>query len=129
MHITELLFKIDKLLQMEDIYNCRLLVLYYNVLPNTSLATNRHPIKHPRLQPTFHTHTFISQTCKYNLPVLLNSINNQSDELTVIIRIVDIIIIIFNSLDNTFRIGKTKSYMLSKYLYQCSIPNCYICQI
>ena len=95
---TEPLFKTYKPLKIDDIYNCRLLVLYYNLvhnkvqqylssfLPNTSLATNRYPIRHPRLQPPFHSHAFISQTCKYNLPVLLNSINNQSDELTVIVR-------------------------------------------
>ena len=125
---TEPLFKIYKLLKIDDIYNCLLLVLYYNLehnkvpqylssfLPNTSLA-NRYPIRNPRLQPPFHSHAFISQTCKYNLPVLLNSINNQSDELTV---------------DNTSLSGfkkATKSYLLSKYLYECSIPNCYICQI
>ena len=109
-------------------------LLYYNLvhnkvpqylssfLPNTSLATNRYPIRHPRLQPPFHSHAFISQTCKYNLPVLLNSINNQSDELTVIVR----------NVDNTSLSGfkkATKSYLLSKYSYECSIPNCYICQI
>ena len=131
---TELLFKIYKLLKIDDIYNCRLLVLYYNLvhnkvpqylssfLPNTSLATNRYPIRHPRLQPPFHSHAFISQTCKYNLPVLLNSINNQSDELTVIVR----------NVDNTSLSGfkkATKSYLLSKYSYECSIPNCYICQM
>ena len=102
---TEPLFKIYKLLKIEVIYNCRLLVLYYNLLhnkvlqylssflQNTSLATNRYPIRHPRLQPPFHSHAFISQTCKYNLPDLLNSINNLSDELTVIINIIIIIIL------------------------------------
>ena len=98
---TEPLFKIYKLLKIDDIYNCRLLVLYYNLvhnklpqylstfLPNTSLATNRYPIRHQRLQPPFHSHAFISQTCKYNLSVLLKSINNQSGEITVIVRNVD----------------------------------------
>ena len=78
-----------------------MLVLYYNLLhnkvpqylspflPNTSLATNRYHIRHPRLKPPFHSHAFISHTCKYNLPVLLNFKNNQSHELTVIIRNVD----------------------------------------
>ena len=83
-----------------------------------SLATNQYPIRHPRLQPLFHTHAFISQTCKYNLPVLLNSI----DELTVIIR----------NVENTSLSGfkkATKSYRFSKYSYECSIPNCYICRI
>ena len=131
---TEPLFKIYKLLKIDDIYNCRLLVLYYNLLhnkvpqylssflPNTSLATNRYPIRHPRFQPPFHSHAFISQTCKYNLPVLLNSISSQSDELTVIVRNAD-----STSLSRFKK--ATKCYLLSKYSYGCSIPNCYICQI
>ena len=131
---TEPLFKIYELLKIDDIYNCRILVLYYNlvhnkvpqylssVLPNTSLATTRYPIRHPRLQPPFHSHAFISQTCKYKLPVLLNSINNQFDELSVIVRNV------VNTSLSGFK-KATKSYLLSKYSYGCSIPNCYICQI
>ena len=74
------------------------------------------------MQPPFHLQAFISQICKYNLPVLLNSINSQSDELTAKVR----------NVDNTSLSGfkkATKSYLLSKYLYECSIPNCYICQI
>ena len=114
----EPLFKIYKLLKIDGIYNCRLLVLYYNLLhnkvpqylssflPNTSLATNRYPIRPPILQLPFHSHAFISQTCKYNLLVLLNFISNQSDELTVIVR----------NADNTPLSGykkATKCYLLS----------------
>ena len=109
------------LLKLDNIYNCRLFVLYYNLLhnkvpqylssflPNASLATNRYPIRHSKLQPPFHSHAFISQTCIYNLPVLLNSINNQSGELIVIVR----------NVDNTSHSGykkATKSYLLSKLL-------------
>ena len=69
---TEPLFKIYKLLKIDDIYNCRLLVLYYNLLhnkvlqylspflSNTSLATNRYPIRHPRLQPSSYSQAFSS---------------------------------------------------------------------
>ena len=129
---TEPLFKIYKLLKIDNIQSST--VFYYNLvnnkvsqylssfLPNTSLATNRYPTRHPRLQPSFLSHAFISQTCKYNLPVLLNSINNQSDELTVIVRNVE------NTSLSEFK-KATKSYLLSKYSYECSIPNCYICQI
>ena len=117
------------LLKIDDIYNCLLLVLYYNLvhnkvpqylssfLPNTSLATIPYPIRNPRLQPPSHSHAFISQTCKYNLPVLLNSINNHSGELTVIVR----------NVDNTSLSGfkkATKSYLLKKYSYGCPIQNC-----
>ena len=111
-----------------------MLVLYYNLLhnkvshylssflPNTSLATNRYPIKNPSLQPPFHSHYFISQAYKYNLPVLLNSVNNQLNELTAIIRSVDI-----TSLSGLKKAAKP--YLLRKYSYGCSISNCYICQI
>ena len=76
-------------------------------LPNTSLATNRYPIRHPILHPPFHSHAFISQTCKYNLQVLLNSINNQFDEMSIIVRNVD------NTPISGFQ-KATKSYLLSK---------------
>ena len=74
-----------------DIYNCRLLVLYYNLmnkkvplyfssfLPNMSVEIDRYHIRHPTIQPPYHTHAYISQTSKYKLPVLLNSINMQSN--------------------------------------------------
>ena len=58
-------------------------------LPNTSVAINGYPIRHPRLQPPFNTHAHISQTSKYKLFVLLNIINMQSDDLTSIIKNVD----------------------------------------
>ena len=57
---TEPLFKIYKLLKIDYICNCRLLVFDYNLLhnkvpqylssflPNKSLATNRYPIRHQR---------------------------------------------------------------------------------
>ena len=60
-----------------------------SLLPNTSLVINRYPIRYPRLQPPFHTHVYISQTCKYKLPILLNSISMHSDDLTSISRNVD----------------------------------------
>ena len=67
-----------------------MLVFYYNLknnkvpsyltsfLPNTSIARERYPIRNPRLQPPICSHEYISKTCKYRLPVLLNSINNNS---------------------------------------------------
>ena len=47
-------------------------------LPTTSIARERYPIRYPRLQPPICSHEYISKTCKYRLPVLLNSINNNS---------------------------------------------------
>ena len=91
-------------------------------LPNTSVAINRYPIRHPRLQPPFHTHAYISQTSKYKLLVLLNSINIQSDDLTSIIRNFDNISL------SEFK-KTSKSYMLNTYSYECIILNCYVCRI
>ena len=66
----------------------RMLVFYYNLknnkvpyyltsfLPNTSIARERYHIRNPRLQSPICSHEYISKTCKYRLPVLLNSINN-----------------------------------------------------
>ena len=63
----------------------------------------------------------IFQTSKYKPPVLLNSINMQSDELTFIIRNVDNISL------SEFK-KTSKSYMLNTYTYECIIPNCYVCR-
>ena len=69
-----------------------MLVLYYNLkhnkvpnyitsfLPNTSIARERYPIRPPRYQPPLHAYEYITKTCKYRLPVFLNSINNNSHD-------------------------------------------------
>ena len=83
---TEPLFKFYNILKVEDIP----LVLYYNLkhnivpdyitsfIPNTSSATEPYPIRQSRYQPPFRAHEYISKTCKYCLPVFINSINNNS---------------------------------------------------
>ena len=69
-----------------------MLVLYYNLkhnkvpnyitsfLPNTSIARERYQIRQPGYQPPLQAHEYISKTCKYRLPVFLNSINNNSHD-------------------------------------------------
>ena len=98
---TEPLFKFFKVLKVEDIYNYKLLVLYYNLkhknvpyhiasfLPKTSIARERYPIRKSRLQPPLHAHEYISKTCKYRLPVFLNSINNHSENSDTLRNIID----------------------------------------
>ena len=131
------LFKLYNVLKVEDIYNYRLFVLYYNLkhntvpnyitsfLPNTSIARERYPIRQPRYQPPLHAHEYISKTCKYRLPVFLNSINNNShdfDKLSNIIHeINDITLAKFKNV--------IKGCMINKYSYYCNILNCYICQL
>ena len=69
-----------------------MLVLYYNLkhknvpfhsasfMPKTSIAKTRYPTRQPRLQPPYRAHEFISKTCKYRLPVFLNSKSNNSEK-------------------------------------------------
>ena len=134
---TEPLFKLYNVLKVEDIYNYRLLVLYYNLkhnkvpnyitsfLPNTSIARERYPIRQPRYQPPLHAHEYISKTCKYRLPVFLNSINNNSHDFDKLSNIINGI--------NDITLAKFKNVikgcMINKYSYYCNIPNCYICQL
>ena len=83
-----------------------MLVLYYNLkhknvpfhiasfMPKTSIAKERYPIRQPRLQLPLRAHEFISKTCKYRLPVFLNSISNNSenfDNLRKIINEIDML--------------------------------------
>ena len=130
---TEPLFKIYNILKLKDIFNYRLLTFYYNlrhnkvphyietVLPNTSIAVNRYPIRQARLQPPLYVHEYISKTCKHRLPVYLNSINSNNNELTRIISITDNISL--SSYKN-----RVKMCLLGSYTYYCDIRNCYICR-
>ena len=134
---TEPLFKIYNILKLEDIYNYKMLVFYYNLknnkvpsyltsfLPNTSIARERYPIGNPRLQPPICSHEYISKTCKYRLPVLLNSINNNS---VVAAKINEAIANIHKITLLKFK-SVIKSYMIDLYSYYCNIPNCYVCEI
>ena len=134
---TEPLFKFFNVLKVEDIYNYRLLVLYYNLkhknvpyhiasfLPKTSIARERYPIRKSRLQPPLHAHEYITKTCKYRLPVFLNSINNNSEKSDILRNIIDEI----NNITLVKFKSVTKRYMINKYSYYCNIRNCYICQL
>ena len=94
-------------------------------LPNTSIASERYPIRIPRLQLPICSHEYISKTCKYRLPVLFNWINNNSVIATklneAIANIDNITLLKFKSV--------IKSYMIDLYSYYYNIPNCYVCQI
>ena len=120
-----------------------MLVLYYNLkhnkvpnyitsfLPNTSSARERYPIRQPRYQPPLHAwlivtvHEYVSKTCKYRLPVFLNSINNNSHDFDKLSNTIDGI----NNITLVKFKNVIKGYMINKYSYYCNIPNCYICQL
>ena len=130
---TEPLFKLYKLLKIADIYKYKLLILYYKILkflypryfdtflPNSSAGVSRYPIRNPRWQPPAHRHTYITNTSRYQLAVLLNSINNTHD-------------IMYNALEHIGIISllhfkaTIKRYLNNKYSYYCSIIMFYVCK-
>ena len=85
------IFKLYNLLKIKDIYKSKLLILYYKILklsspryfgtfiPKNSAGVSRYPIRNPRWQPLAHRYTYIKSTSRYQLTVLLNSINNTHD--------------------------------------------------
>ena len=82
-------------------------------------------IRNPRLQPPIFLHEYISKTCKYRLHILLNSINNNSENSAKINRAItnveNLTLLKFKSI--------IKSHLIEMYSYYCNIPICYICQI
>ena len=115
-----------------------MLVLYYNLkhknvpyhiasfLPKTSIARERYPIENQDSNPHYmHMNEYITKTCKYRLPVFLNSINNNSENSHILRNIIDEI----NNITLVKFKSVTKRYMINKYSYYCNIRNCYICQL
>ena len=98
---TEPLCKFYNVLKVEDIYNYRLLVFYYNLkhkhfpyhiaslLLKSSIGRERYPIRNSTFQPPLHAHEYIAKTCKYRLPVFLNSINNNTENSDKLRNIID----------------------------------------
>ena len=128
---TEPIFKLYNLLKIEDIYKSKLLILYYKILrlsspryfdtfiPRNSGGDSRYPTRNPRWQPSAHRHTYITNTSRYQLAVLLNSINDTHDMMRNVIE--------HNGIISLFSFKATiKRYLNNKYLYFCSIINCYI---
>ena len=130
---TEPLFKVYDILKVNDIYKYKLLTLYYNakksnipiyILPDLSQEARKYEIRNPRLQPLVHIHEYITGTCRYQLPVLLNEINS-------IVEPLDLLKSVVSNIQNVTLLAlkrTVKSYLLQKYLYYCVIPNCYVCQ-
>ena len=129
------MFRTYNVLKVEDIYNYKLLVRYYNLnhnnvpyqnaslLPKTSIARERYPIRKSSFQPLLHAHECISKTSKYYLPIFLSSIKNNSgnsDKLRNKIKEIDNITLVKLK-------SVTKRYKINKYAYYCNIRNCYIC--
>ena len=116
---------------MADIYKFKLLILYYMILklssaryydtfiPKNSAGVSRYLIRNPRWQPPAHRQTYITNTSRYQLAVLLNSINDTHDKMRNVIEHIGII--------SLFNFKATiKHYLNNMYSYYCSILNCYI---
>ena len=84
-----------------------------------ALSINNYPIRNPRWQPPMHVHTFITGTCRYQLPMILNDLNSNDIMSEVIKNINNVSLLGFK------RIAKT--FLLDRYSFTCSIPNCYVC--
>ena len=68
--------------------------------------------------------TYITETCRYQLAVLLNEINS-------IVEPLDLLKSVVSNILNVTLLGlkrTVKPYLLQKYSYYCVIPNCYVCQ-
>ena len=128
---TEPLFKLYNLLKVEDLYKFRLLVFYHNLIydkapqhlqnfmPNNSRGVDYYPIRNPRWQPPMHVHTFITGTCRYQLPMILNDLNSN-----------DIMSEVIKNINNVSLLGFkriVKTFLLDRYSFTCNIPNCYVC--
>ena len=83
---SEPLFKIHNVLKVDDIYQQRLLVFYYNVvnniisanfndfLPVLSVGSHLYPIRNPQTQLPKHSYEYIKLSCRYQLTILSNEI-------------------------------------------------------
>ena len=133
---TEPLFIISNSLKITEIYKSKLLFHYHklmhNVLPQYflsfipchSIGNDRYQLRHKTFVIPKYKHEFIKLTCRYQLPLLLNSfIPNHTDDTPI-----------SNLLNNIHNIPLvsykciTKSYFLSEYSYICTTLNCYVCQ-
>ena len=93
-------------------------------LTDLSQGARNYEIRNPRLQPPVHFHEYITETCRYQLAVLLNEINS-------IVEPLDFLKSVVSNILNVTLLGlkrTVKSYLLQKYSYYCVIPNCYVWQ-
>ena len=90
-----------------------------NFMPNNSRGVDYYPIRNPRWQPPMHVHTFITGTCRYQLPMILNDLNSN-----------DIMSEVIKNINNVSLLGFkriVKTFLLDRYSFTCNIPNCYVC--
>ena len=136
---SEPLCKIHNVLKVDDIYQQRLLVFYYNVvnniisanfndfLPVVYVGSHSYPIRNPQRQLPKHSHEYIKLSCRYQLTILSNEIFSITGKYynTIIAEIFGnvrhIPVVSFKRF--------IKSYFLKKYSYLCYVDNCYICQV
>ena len=90
-----------------------------NFMPNNSRGVDYYPIRNPRWQPPMHVHTFITGTCRYQLPMILNDLNSNDNMSEVIKNINNVSLLGFKRI--------VKTFLLDRYSFTCNIPNCYVC--
>ena len=134
---SEPLFKECNVLKVNHIFESKLLTFYHNMLhknisnnftnflPKYSNGSTRYPIRCPKYLLPPHKHDYIKLTCRYQIPLILNSymlpVLDDSSYISNLLRNAEHIPL------NLFK-KHIKSYFLSTYSYKCNIPHCYICQ-
>ena len=73
-----------------------------NFMPNNSRGVDYYPIRNPRWQPPMHAHTFITGTCRYQLPMILNDLNSNDIMSEVIKSINNVSLLGFKELSKHF---------------------------
>ena len=96
----------------------------FEFLPDLSQEARNYEIRNPRLQPPVYIHEYITETCRYQLAVLLNEINSIAEPLDPLKSVV-------SNIQNVtmLRLKRiVKSHLLQKYSCYCVILNCYVCE-
>ena len=136
---TEPLFKICKLLKIEDIYKTKVFSFYHNLKQNKlpDYFTNFNPVfsngnsiysfRNPKFLSLTFSHEYVKFTLRYQLPVLLNHYSVHENRNNKEIRdICNILTNIDNIPLHVFK-SRMKSLLLSEYSYICILSDCYVC--
>jgi len=134
---SEPLFKECNVLKINHIYETKLLTFYHNMLhsnisnnftnflPKFSIGNTRYPIRSPKyLLPTY-KHEYIKLTCRYQIPLILNSYMLPDHDITSYMS--DLLQNVEHIPLKLFK-RNVKTYFLSTYSEICKITHCYICQ-
>ena len=141
---TEPLFKDLNILKINDIYDYKMLIFYHNLsnnnvplyfksfIPKHSQGNHRYTFRNPKYQLPKYEHVYIKLTCRYQLPHILNQYMTTDLHDNVDNQQAQYLSFLLNNISNLSLISfkySVKSYFINKYSCECTIANCYICQL